>query len=214
MDEAARLLTLLALGGGALTMCGVAVAWASREGRRVRATLRKVLGEHPSLLLVARGRGRAIGLNAAATKIVVVWDTGAWGLAYSVDELLGAELIVDRWVAARAHRSEVRRPLDQLAAPQERVRLRLLFDDPTYPDFDMDLWRPEDETRRDRIGADEALHEANRWVARLETLMRRSLGVRLSPTPMAVVAPPLAAMDALGNDEGGVAHAGRWRAVS
>ena len=213
MDEVARLLTLLALGGGALTILGIAFAWAFHEGRRVRGTLRKVLGEDPSLLLVARGRGRAVGLNASATKIAIVWDAGAWGLCYRIEELIGAELVVDRWVAARTHRGEVRRPLDQLAAPQERVRLRFLFDDPTYPDFDMDLWQPEDATRRDRFEADEALHEANRWVARLETAMRRNLGVRLSPTQLAVVAPPPPVFEDFG-DEHEVAPDDHWRAVS
>ena len=212
MDEVARLLTLLALGGGALTIWGIAFAWAFHEGRRLRRTLRKVLREDLSFVLIARGRGRAVGLNASATKIAIVWDAGAWGLCYPVEELLGAELVVDRWVAARAHRGEVRRPLDQLAAPQERVRLRLLFDDPAYPDFDMDLWRPEDQTRRDRFEADEALHEANRWIARLETLMRRNLGVRLTPTPLAVVAPPPLMHDL--DDAYEVAPADGWRAVS
>lgn len=212
MDAAARLLTLLALGGGALTIWGIAFAWAFHEGRRVRGTLRKVLAEEPSLSLFARGRGRAIGLNASATTIAIVWDAGAWGLAYPMDEFLGAELIVDRAVAARTHRGEVRRPLDQLAAPQERVRMRFLFDDPAYPDFDMDLWRPEDEGRRGRFEADVALHEANRWIARLETLLRRNIGVRLAPTPLAVVAPPVVSAD--GDEAEEAMPEMRWRAVS
>ena len=211
MDEVARLLTLLAQMGGAIAIWGAAFAWAFDEGRRVRRALRTILGEDPQLLLVTKGRGRALGLNAGATRIAIVWDAGGWGLAYRADELLGAELVVDRWIAARAHRGEVRRPLDQLAAPQERVRLRLLFDDPTYPDFDMDLWRQDDIARRGRFDADGALHEANRWVARLETLMRRSVGVRVAPASVATVAPPSPAAD---EHVGLIAPGEPWRAVS
>ena len=208
MDEVARLLTLLALVGGAFAVWGAAFAWAFHEGRRIRRALRTILGEEPQFLLIAKGRGRGIGLNAGATRLAIVWDTGGWGLAYRADELLGAELVVDRWIAARAHRGEVRRPLDQLAAPQERVRLRLLFDDPAYPDFDLDLWRQEDDARRLEFDADGALHEANRWVARLETLMRRSLGVRVAPT---AYAPPTPLLE---ENVGPMMPTDQWRAVS
>ena len=208
MDEVARLLTLLALVGGAFAICGGAFAWAFNEDRRIRRALCTILGEDAQLLLIARGRGRALALDANATRLAVVWDAGGWGLGYRADELLGAELVVDRWIAARAHRGEIRRPLDQLAAPQERVRLRLLFDDPTYPDFEMDLWRPDDDARRGRFDADGALHEANRWVARLETLMRRSVGVRMSPTSVVPTAP---LMDETVRP---IMPAEHWRAVS
>lgn len=190
MDEIARLLTLLALVGGALAVWGGLFVWAFNEPRRIHKALTTALGAGPQMFLAARGRGRAIGMDEATTALAVVWDTGAWTLTYRAEELLGAELIVDRWVVARAHRGEVRRPLDQLAPPQERVRLRLLFDDPTYPDFDMDLWRPEDVGARGRFDADTALHEANRWLARLESLMRRNLGVRVGPAQVVAVAPP------------------------
>ncbi len=53
------------------------------------------------------------------------------------------------------------------------MRLRFVFDDPGHPDFEMDLWVPEDEGARAASDADEALHEANRWMARMESLLRR-----------------------------------------
>lgn len=190
MSELGRLLTMIGLAAGALAIWGLAFAWAFSERRRIRATLRKALGKAPQLMLIAKGRGRGLGLDPADGTLAVVWDRGGWGLTYRLDELLGAELVVDRWVTARAHRGEVRRPLDHMGAPQTRVRLRLLFDDASYPDFDMDLWRPEDAGRRDRFDADEALHEANRWIARLESLMRRSLGVQIAPGHVVAVAPP------------------------
>lgn len=183
MDEVARLLTLLALLGGAITLLGGACIWFLDEARRIRRTLAQALGAVPQPMLVARGRGVGVGFDLSRNLVAVTWDRGGWQLTYRLDELVGAELIVDRQVAARAFRGEARRALDQLGDPQERVRLRFVFDDPGHPDFEVDLWRPEDAGRRDRRSADEALHEANRWMARIESLVRR---------PAARPAPPLA----------------------
>lgn len=186
MDEAARLLTLLALIGGALTMVGAAFAYYLDETRRIRRTLTLALGAVPQPMLVALGRGAGVGFDLSAGLVTVTWDKGAWRLNYRLDELVGVELILDRQVAARAFRGEARRALDQLADPRERVRLRFIFDDPAYPEFLLDLWRPEDAGRRGRLSADEALNEANRWMARMESLLRRP-----ATRPAATVAAPL-----------------------
>lgn len=205
MDEAARLITLLALAGGALTLLGAVFAWFLDEVRRIRRTLRQALAAEPQPFLAARGRGVGIGFNLAVSQLAVTWDKGGWRLGYHLSELIGVELIVDRRVAARAYRGEARRPLDQLDDPQERVRLRFVFDDPEHPDFDIDLWRPEDDGRRGRLTAEAALHEANRWVARIEALLRRSparpppapgpAAIALAPSPprpVPTAPPPLA----------------------
>src|SRR5688572_15491147 len=115
MDEVARLLVLLALAGGALTLVGGAFAWFLDETRRIRRTLIEGLDGPPQLLLVARGRGTGIGLDLASDRACVTWDKGAWRLDYALAELTGVELVVDRAVAARAFRGEARRPLDHLA---------------------------------------------------------------------------------------------------
>ena len=174
MDEVGRLLTLLVLLGGALTLVGGAFIWVLDEQRRIRRSLAGVLNAPPEPVLLARGRGLGIGFNLAAGLVAVAWDRGAWCLKYRLDELRGVELIADHQVAARAFRGEARRPLDQMATPEERVRLRFVFDDPTHPDFPIDLWLPGDEDLRGRPDADEALQEANRWLARVEAMLRRS----------------------------------------
>ena len=179
MDEAARLLTLLALVGAAFALVGGVFAWFLDETRRLTRTLTQALGATPSPLLIARGRGAGIGFELASGQVAVAWDRGAWRLGYRLDELMGVELIVDRRVAARAFRGEARRPLDELSSPQDLVRLRFLFDDVHHPDFEVDLWRPEDAERRGRLDPEAALHEANRWVARIEALLRRPVAVPL-----------------------------------
>lgn len=193
MDEVARLMTLLALAGGALTLLGGACVWFLDEGRRIQRTLTQGLGAIPQPMLVARGRGVGIGFDLTKNLVVVTWDKGGWRLTYRLDELMGVELIVDRQVAARAFRGEPRRALDQLADPEARVRLRFVFDDPAHPDFEMDLWLPQDQGRHGRLDADEALQEANRWMARMESLLRRPITkptTAPAATPIRVQAQP------------------------
>jgi hypothetical protein len=191
MDEVARLLTLLALASGALTLLGGVAVWLLDESRRIRKTLTEGLAAQPQPLLIARGRGTGIGFDLPSARVCVTWDKGGWRLDYALSELTGVELIVDRAVAARAFRGEPRRPLDHLAAPEALVRLRFVFDDPAHPDFELDLWRPEDEGRRGRLAAGEALREANRWMARMESLLRRAPAPKAS-APAPKVAPPTA----------------------
>jgi len=202
MEELARLLTLLALAGGALTLLGGAVVWFLDESRRIRRTLTEGLGATPQPMLIARGRGTGIGFDLSTGRVCVAWDRGGWRLDYRLDELVGVELIVDRQVAARAFRGEPRRPLDQLADAAELVRLRFVFDDPGHPDFRLDLWRLEDEGRRGRLDADEAVHEANSWMARMESLLRRPVAKPATPAPIATrVAPAPVAAGPLFDDD-------------
>jgi hypothetical protein len=196
MDEVTRLLALLGVAGLAVTVLAGVVRWRMNETRRVRRGLKAVLKGDTHGFLVALGRGRGVGFNFTRNQVAVVWDTGAWGLVYALDELMGAEVIVDNLVVGRVHRGETRRALDAFDAA-ERVALRLVFDDPGSPDFVLDLWLPEDEGRRDELPPAEAIAEANRWLARIEALLRRPITTRrATPTPAPAVTPPPAAAEA------------------
>jgi hypothetical protein len=192
MDDLTRLLLLLFVAGLAVTVLAGVARWYMDEGRRVRRGLKAVLNGDVHGFLVARGRGRGVGFDFTSNELAVVWDQGAWGLVYALDELMGAEVIVDRLVVGRVHRGETRRALDAFGA-EERVALRLVFDDPGHPDFLLDLWLPEDAGRRDELPPDESIAEANRWLARIEALLRRPVARRRAApavTPPAVAEPP------------------------
>ena len=194
MNDLTRLLVLVVAAGLAVTVLAGVFRWYLDEGRRVRRGLKAVLKGDVHGFLVARGRGRGVGFDFTSNQVAVVWDQGAWGLVYTLDELMGAEVIVDRLVAGRVHRGEARRALDAFGA-EERVALRLVFDDPGHPDFVLDLWLPEDAGRRDELPPDESIAEANRWLARIEALLRRpSPGRRTvldAPPPPAAEPPPV-----------------------
>ena len=188
MSELARLLLLVGLAGAAMTLAGGGFLWLMDDTRRIRGALRRVLGGEPEVMLVARGRGRGTGMNFATGLCAVAWDAGGWLLVYKIEELMGAELIIDGQVVGRAFRGEQRRALDQFVTDASRVTLRLIFDDPHHPDFDLDLWQAGDERRRGAGTPSEAVQEANRWLARAESILRRHQAPRREAAP--VVAQP------------------------
>lgn len=193
MTQLGPFLVLIAVAAVALAALGGAVAWYNEEGRRIRRGLRRVLRGESHAEIIAHGRGRGAGFNFTSNTMAVAWDAGAWCLIYKMDELLGVELIVDGQVAARAYRGEPRRPLDVLGGADKQVALRLVFDDPQYADFLLELWSAARAARRGPDAAD-AVDEGNRWLARVESVFRRKQNpvtrVRAPEPPPHEPAPP------------------------
>jgi len=175
MSQLGPFLVLIGVAAVALAAFGGAVAWYNEESRRIRRGLRRVLHGESHAEIIAHGRGRGAGFNFTSNTMAVAWDAGAWCLVYKMDELQGVELIVDGQVAARAYRGEPRRPLDVLGGAEKQVSLRLIFDDPNYVDFGLELWSAARASRRGPDAA-EAVEEGNRWLARVESVFRRKHG--------------------------------------
>lgn len=191
MSELARLIILLVLAGGGLTVLGGGAIWWMEESRRVHRALKRVLGAAPEGMLLAAGTGRGTAFSFAANQMAVTWDAGAWCLVYSLDELVGAELIADGEVLGRVHRGEGRRALDRAPREAHQITLRILFDDPAHPDFQLDLWNT-DIPRRDGGPSTPAgaVQEANRWLARAEAILRRQAEGARPAAPAAIRAQP------------------------
>jgi hypothetical protein len=184
MGEILRSLLLIALAGGAATLVIAAGAFLMAEPRRLARAFRNVLESPPDAMLIAHGRGRAAAFSFASGRIAVAWSAGAWCLVYGLEELLGAELALDGQVAARAMRGEPRRALDRTGGAASEVAFRLLFDDPQHPDFELALWPPEGKRSGAPTRAAEAISEANRWLARVEAVLRRSGVAVVRPAPV------------------------------
>lgn len=187
MTDMWRLLMMLGLAGTAVTFLGSLALWWHNDERRIRRALGNVLRSEPEAMIIAQGRGRGAGFSFASNLIAVAWDRGDWCLVYRIDEVIGAELIIDGQVVARAFRGEPRRALEQVVSSADQVTLRLLFDDPKSPDFELDLWLRGDEARRDDWSPRAAISEANRWLARVEAIVRRP--ARPAPAPAVVASP-------------------------
>ncbi len=172
MPHLTRLLILLVVAALAVMLVAGLAFWSLDEVRRVRRGLKRVLKGDAHGFLAALGRGRGIGFNFTSHTVAVVWDKGSWGLVYALDELMGAEVIVDRQVVDAVDRGKGRRGFDASDA-ELQVALRLVFDDTARPDFVLDLWLPEDSGRRNELAPREAIAEAKRWLGRIETMLRQ-----------------------------------------
>lgn len=173
MNETARLLLMLALAGSAVTFLGSAAIWLMDPVRRLPRALKRVLRAWPDAIALSPASGRGAGVSFDSGLAAVCWDNGAWCLVYRIDELAGAELRVDGEIVGRVMRNEPRRALDRVAGALEHVTLRLVFDDPRHPDFDVDLWTAGDQLRRVAASPADAMIEGSRWLARIEAVLRK-----------------------------------------
>jgi len=189
MSEWLRLVLLIGVGGVGVTLLAMGLARLMAEDQRLARAFRKGLEARPDAALIAHGSGRGVALSLAARRVVTAWDAGAWHMVYQLDELLGAELDLDGMIAARAMRGEPRRMLDKATGAEREVRLRLLFDEPRHPDFELVLW-PCKAARGGPTRPREAIAEANRWIARVEALLRRTGGALALAQPAAVASGP------------------------
>ena len=192
MSEWLRLVVLIGIGGVGVTLLAMGLARYLAEDQRLMRVFRQALETKPDAALIGHGSGCGVALSLASRRIVTVWDTGGWRMVYPLEELLGAELDLDGQVAARAMRGEPRRLLDRSSGAESEVRLRLLFDEPRHPDFELVLW-PAKAGRGAPTKPREAISEANRWIARIEALLRRSGGALTLTQPPPAVAKPAAA---------------------
>jgi hypothetical protein len=184
------ILIFAAISGLGVTLLVTAgLGWLA-EPRRLARAFHAGLEVRPDASLIAHGTGRGVAVSLFTGHIVTVWDRGRWRLAYPLEALIGAELELDGEVAARVMRGEARRRLERSGGVREDVRLRLLFDDPRHPDFELALWP----CRRAR-GAPEtprgAVTEANRWIGRVEAMLKRSgqAVVRAAPATIRAASP-------------------------
>jgi hypothetical protein len=190
MSELWRLLLLVTLSASAVTFVGSAAIWFMDEERRIRRALRHVLKGAPETVIVAKGRGRGAGFNFTTNQAAVAWDSGAWCLIYRIDELMGAELSVDGQVIGRVFRGEPRRAIDQIVQQAAQVTLKLIFDDPRHPDFELDLWAEGDQQRRESRSPADAIQEANRWLLRADAIVRRPLAPKAQAQAAVQSRPP------------------------
>lgn len=163
MTEFLRILLLLAFVGAAVTALAAALAWWNEEERRIGRVVAKALGGSADAMIIARGENAAAAFRLDSDQVLVLREGGAKALLYPTASLLGAELIIDQAVAACVHRGEPRRAMDIVKPATREVVLRLLFDNPRDPDFEL------------RLGPG-AVQEARTWMARAEAITRRGSG--------------------------------------
>jgi hypothetical protein len=187
MSDLLRLVLLLIIAGAALTAVGGLTARYFDPRRRLQRYLRQALQAEPEGVLIDRGGGLALAFNLEARRVSVLWDRGRKGLIYRLDQLMGGEMMVDHAVLARVYRDEPSKRLEQIPSAAHRIILRLIFDNPRDPEFELELWPARHGRGHEYRSPAEAVQAGRRWLASLEALLRRPAAARMLTKPAAPV---------------------------
>jgi hypothetical protein len=176
--------------GAVLTALGGLLARALDEQRRYLRYLRLALGAEPEGVLIDRGQGRALAFALEAARVSVLWDRGRKGLVYRLEQLMGAELIADHVVLARVYRDEPGKRLDEIPRSADQIVLRLIFDNPRDPEFELELWPARRGSGHAYPAPAEAAQAGRRWLASLEAILRKPAPRTLTkPAPLVPLLP-------------------------
>jgi hypothetical protein len=190
MNDALRLVLLLAIAGVALTVVGGLLARYLDQQRRIMRYLRQALSAHPEGVLLDRGLGRALAFNIDTGRVAVLWDRGRTGLVYKMDQLMGGEMMVDHMVLARSYRGEPRKLLDEIPLSARKITLRLIFNNPRDPEFELELWPARHGRGHEHPSPAEAVLAGRRWLTSLEAILSRPAARMLTkPAPLTPVLP-------------------------
>jgi hypothetical protein len=191
MSDAMRLVLLLVIAAVVLTAVGGFVARFLDPQRRLRRYLRQALEADPEGVMLDRGLGRALAFNLDVGRICVLWDKGRKGLVYKTDQLMGAELMVDHQVLARCYRGEPRKLLDEVPMSAHKITLRLVFDNPRDPEFELELWPARYGRGHEHLSPADAAFAGRRWITALEAIVRLPTAPRTltRPAPLTPILP-------------------------
>lgn len=109
---------------------------------------------------------------------------------YSMNELMGIEIFIDDKVVGRVSRNGPTKLLDDIGPMVHKVTMRLMFDDPADPDFELVIWDPHTDNLSARAeGPRAALVNARKWFYHVEAVLRRTVSAP-APKPAPTSGPP------------------------
>ena len=144
------------------------------EPRKLEDELRDALeGQKPDVSALEPVRKAAAAISYKFDKIVVVRNFDKV-TRYHIRDLVGIEIFADDKLLARAVRDNSNKSLDDLSVGSTRVHIRLIFDDPSSPDFELTLWDPLHDVGTARAeGPRAAMATARRWFYHVEAILRQ-----------------------------------------
>ena len=155
------------------------------QPRKLEDEVREALaGAKPEVESIEPVRKAALAISYAANKIVIIRDFGKKPTRlYTVNDLVGIEVFVNDKVVARILRSGPHKMFDDIAPEVHRVTIRLVFDDPSHPDYELVLWDPHDALTARAEGPRAAMETARKWFYHVEAIIRRPQPREIKPVP-------------------------------
>ena len=141
-------------------------------------------GAKPEVESIEPVRKAALAISYAANKIVIIRDFGKKPTRlYTVNDLIGIEVFVNDKIVARVLRNGPHKMFDDIAPEVHRVTIRLVFDDPSHPDYELVLWDPHDALTARAEGPRAAMETARKWFYHIEAIIRRPQPREIKPVP-------------------------------
>lgn len=169
------------------------------QPKKLEDEVREALGgARPEVESIEPVRKAAAAISYAANKIVIVRDFGRKPTRiYAISDLFGVEVFVDGRIFARVVRAGTNKPLDggsyraidDISPEVHKVTLRLVFDDPSHPDYELILWDPNDALTARAEGPRAATETARKWFYHIEAILRRPVPEKPKPLASAPPAP-------------------------
>ncbi|MFT3997016.1 MAG: hypothetical protein QM667_06395 [Asticcacaulis sp.] len=153
-------------------------------------------GAKADVVSIEPARKAAAALSYHGNRCIIVREFGKVPTRiYAITEVIGMEVFVNNKVAARIIRSGAHKMFDDIAPQVDRVTIRLMFNDPAKPDFELILWDPNDALTARAEGPRAAMETARRWFYHVEAIIRKPVAEiekeLTPPTPEAPApAPP------------------------
>ncbi|UDF05141.1 hypothetical protein [Asticcacaulis sp. AND118] len=149
-------------------------------------------GAKADVVSIEPARKAAAALSYLGNRCVIVREFGKVPTRiYSIAELIGMEVFVNNKVAARIIRGGAHKMFDDIAPQVDRVTIRLMFNDPSKPDFELILWDPNDALTARAEGPRAAMETSRRWFYHVEAIIRKPLAdIEKELTPPAPPPPP------------------------
>lgn len=145
-------------------------------------------GARADVVSIEPVRRAAAALSYPANKVVIVREFGKVPTrVYHIREMIGIEVFVNNKVTARILRGGPHKMFDDIAPQVDRVTIRLVFNDPSKPDFELVLWDPNDSLSARAEGPRVAMETARRWFYHVEAIIRKPLPeieAELEPKPV------------------------------
>ncbi len=190
MNDVLRLVLLLVIAALALTAVGALIARWLDPARRLTRYLRTALEAAPEGVMMDRGGGKAMAFNIDAGKIAVLWDKGRKGYVYKLEQLVGAEMMVDNLVLARCFRDRPIVPLDEIPMSAHRGVMRVVFHNPRDPEYELEIWPAMNGRGHEYASPADAVQAGRKWLTRLEALLRKPAPRTLTrPAPPSPILP-------------------------
>jgi hypothetical protein len=172
--------TLIILTAAALAIMLVLYRiWDSRveQPKRLEEEVAEALmGAKPDVASIEPVRRAAAALSYLSNRVVIVREFGKIPTRiYSIHELIGIEVFVNNKINARILRGGAHKMFDDIAPQVDRVTIRLVFNDPSKPDFELVLWDPHDQLSARAEGPRGAIETARRWFYHVEAIIRKPL---------------------------------------